>query len=62
MPVARLPGDAQFLAQIAHLRFRLTHRRHRQPQLGGGHLEGPTALPVQENARALAELIRQGAS
>jgi hypothetical protein len=44
MPVKGLARDAQLLAQITDLGFCLPHRRHRQPQLGGSHLERPTAF------------------
>ena len=40
MPIQGLPGDTQFLAQVADLGFRLPHCRHCKAQLGGGHLEG----------------------
>ncbi len=45
MPIQGLPRDAKFLAQVADLGLWLTHCRHRQPQLGGGHLERPAAFP-----------------
>ena len=44
MPVQGLPSNSEFLAQIANLGFRLTHRRHCQAQLGRRHLERPTAF------------------
>ena len=53
MPIQGLPRDAKFLAQVADLGLRLTHCRHRQPQLGGGHLERPAAFPPARAGRRL---------
>lgn len=46
MSVQGLPRNAEFLAQITHLRSRLPHCGHRQAQLGCGHLERPAAFPA----------------
>lgn len=45
MPIQGLPGNPEFLAQIADLGFRLPHSRHGQAQLGRRHLERPPAFP-----------------
>ena len=45
MAVQRLPGDPELLAEVANLRFLLTHRGHGQADLGGRHLERPPARP-----------------
>ena len=54
MPIQGLPRDAKFLAQVADLGLWLTHCRHRQPQLGGGHLERPAAFPPAPAGRGKA--------
>lgn len=51
MPVQGLSGNAEFLAQVTDLRLRLTHGRHRQAELGGRHLERPTAMPAARPRR-----------
>jgi hypothetical protein len=40
MAIERLPGDAQFPAQVGDLGFRLSHGRHGEAHLRRGHLEG----------------------
>ena len=45
MPIQGLPGNPEFLAQIADLGFRLPHSRHGQAQRGRRHLERPPAFP-----------------
>ena len=54
MPVQGLSRDAELLAQVADLSFSLPHCRHRQAQLGGGHLERPTTFPTARPRRGQA--------
>ncbi len=51
MPIQGLSRNAQFLAQIADLGFRLPHRRHRQVQLGRCHLEGTPSFATTRPRR-----------
>jgi hypothetical protein len=44
VPVERLAGYAELLAELADLGLGLAHRRHREPELGSGHLVGPAAV------------------
>jgi hypothetical protein len=44
VPVERLPGNAEFGAQVSHLRFLLPHGSHGQAHLWRRHFEGRTAF------------------
>ncbi len=44
MPVECLAGYAELPAELTDLGLGLRHRRHREPEFGGGHLVGPAAV------------------